>query len=349
MPIVPNQLSARPCAEIDTFLLHWLWPSYLPRGKLAVLDGPPGCGKSFLTVDLAARLSRAAPMPDGSAAPRACNCILLNAEDAPADVVRPRALAAGADLERVFAAGGPGDPLPQLPGGIADLTRLVHEHRAELLVIDPLSAFLPRSCATALKVREALFPLAALAHDTGCTVLVVRHGGVAPARDGALSLARAGLMIARHPDDPDLRVLAVSKSNLSAVPASLGFRLQEGESGAVVQWVGRVDLTAEELVGAGAATAARRPRERAAEFLREALANGPRPVSELEALAAERGLNWKTVTRAKDALKIAAKQERDGEQRRWVWRDPSVSKAVLAEVDSIARTLLGGGRRTDAG
>lgn len=344
---MPNQLSARPCAEIDTFRLHWLWASYLPRGKLAVLDGPPGCGKSFLTVDLAARLSRGAALPDGSAAPRACNCVLLNAEDAPADVVRPRALAAGADADRVFMAGGPGDPLPQLPGGVADLTRLVHEHRAELLVIDPLSAFLPRSCATALKVREALSPLAGLAHDTGCAVLVVRHGGLAPARDGALSLARAGLMIAPHPDDPALRVLAVSKSNLSAVPASLGFRLVEGESGPAVQWVGRVDLSAEELLGAGAALAARRPRERAAEFLREALANGPRPVSELEALAAERGISWRTVARAKETLRVEARQVRDGEQRRWVWYDPSVTRAALAEVGSIARTLLGG-RRAEA-
>jgi hypothetical protein len=344
-------ISPRPCSDIAPCPIDWLWQPFLARGKLAVLDGDPGSGKSLLTVDLAARLSRGGPMPDGRPLARPHTTILLNAEDDPADTVRPRAAAAGADLARVFAAGGPNEPLPPIPGGISDLTKLVYEFAADLLVIDPLSAFLPRSAASSeLAARQAIGPLSGLAAETGCAVLLVRHrvGASGPnaayrgrGSGGILGLARTGMVLARHPDDPELRVLALSKTNLGAAGGSLGFRLTPGGT---VEWTGAVDLSADELCGPTAAQVSRRPRERAAEFLREALATGPRPVSELEKLAMERGLNWRTVERAKEALKLSAKQERDGPRSCWVWSDPAVraadTVAKLAEIDEIARVLL---------
>src|SRR5882672_1874529 len=115
----------------------------------------------------------------------------------------------------------------------------------------------------------------------------------------------------------------MTKTNLGPPGASLGFRLASGESGVALQWTGPVDLTADELCGANAAQASRRPRERAAEFLKDALAAGPRPVSELEKLAAEKGLSWKTVVRAKDDMRLRAEQRREGEHSAWYWVDPA--------------------------
>ena len=333
---MPDPLPAQPCADIDPAPIHWLWKPYLARGKLAILDGDPGTGKSFVAVDLAARLSRGGPMPDGQPLPRPCVTLLMNAEDDWADTVRPRAGAAGADLARVFVVGSQSgsDPHPTFPDCHLDVVRLVAKHRADLLVIDPMMAYFPpRACVNSdQRIRQALAPLAALAHDSGCAVLLVRHlsksGGTNAVYRGSgsigiLASARTGLLLACHPDDPELRVLAMTKSNLGPPAPSLGFRLPAAESGAALRWTGPVDLTADELCGAQAATVSRRPRERAAAFLTDALASGPRPVAELEALAAEKGLSWKTVVRAKDEMRVRAEQERDGVRSRWVWRHPA--------------------------
>src|SRR5216117_2885266 len=98
----------------------WLWPERLALGKLAMLDGDPGLGKSLLALDLCARLSTGRPMPDGSAGPGPANALVLEAEDGQQDTVRPRLEALGADLERVFLVrrGEPGE-LPRLPGQLA--------------------------------------------------------------------------------------------------------------------------------------------------------------------------------------------------------------------------------------
>ena len=334
-----DPLPARPCADIDPAPICWLWKPYLARGKLGVLDGDPGTGKSFVTVDLAARLSRGGPLPDGQPLARPNVTLLLNAEDDWADTVRPRAAAAGADLARVFVAGSPfcADPLPTFPDCMDGVRRLVVTHHVDLLVIDPMMAFFPpRACANSdQRIRQALAPLAGLAASTGCAVLLVRHlsksaGTNAVYRGsgsiGILGSARTGLLLARHPDDPDLRVLAMTKTNLGPPAASLGFRLTAGagEGGAALRWTGPVDLTADELCGAQAATASRRPRERAAAFLTAALAGGPRPVAELEALAAARGLCWKTVERARHTLGVITQQVRTQDAHGWLWRLPSL-------------------------
>src|SRR5207253_5622783 len=101
------------CSDITPVALNWLWPRYLARGKLAVLDGDPEQGKSLVTIDLIARLGTGRPLPDGSAGPAPAAALLLSAEDDVADTVRPRAEAAGADLNRLLLPSFDGR-LPQL-------------------------------------------------------------------------------------------------------------------------------------------------------------------------------------------------------------------------------------------
>jgi hypothetical protein len=206
-----DPLPARTCASIDAGTVRWLWHPFLARGKLSVLDGDPGTGKSFLTVDLAARLSRGGPLPDGQPLDRPHTTLILNAEDDAADTVRPRAAAAGADLSRVVVAEC--DPLPQFPASGPALGRLVRERAADLLVIDPMMAFFPPEAwaNSDQRIRRALAPLAGMAADTGCAVLLVRHLSKATGRNavyrgsgsvGILGAARTGLLLGRHPDDP---------------------------------------------------------------------------------------------------------------------------------------------------
>src|SRR5262245_41493510 len=98
-PMLIPTLSAEPLSLVRHGVVRWLWEPYIPRGKIAILDGDPGVGKSLLALDLAARLSRGGPLPGGAAAGRPHVVLLLSAEDDGSDTLRPRAEAAGRSEE----------------------------------------------------------------------------------------------------------------------------------------------------------------------------------------------------------------------------------------------------------
>jgi hypothetical protein len=323
------------CCDVRPTTLDWFWPLYLPRGTIAILDGDPGMGKSLLTIDLIARLSRGGPLPDGSPVPRPCTSVLLSAEDDPADTIRPRAEAAGADLSRLVVP-DPGGRVPRFPDDIPALEELVRDRGAEFVVIDPLMAFLPPNVAANLDqcVRQALTPLAAVAARTGCAVLLVRHL-TKQGRDramhrgqgsmGIVAAVRTGLLVAPHPDDPAGRVLAVSKCNVGRHPPALGFRVVESPSGQpVVEWAGPVDLTADEVCRGKKAAAELRARDRAIDWLKRELAGGPRKAADLFAAAAAAGIPERTLERAKAALPARSHRAFDHKADRgeWYWYDP---------------------------
>jgi AAA domain len=123
----------------DPERVPFLWPNVLPRGALVVLDGDPECGKSMLTIDLAARLSRGADSPNGSPGGPPGTAVLFAAEDSRKRVVRPRLLAAGADTKRIYMFGCPDSPdrPPTLPRDLPELTALIELVRPELLGSTP--------------------------------------------------------------------------------------------------------------------------------------------------------------------------------------------------------------------
>jgi hypothetical protein len=314
-----------------------LWPWYLPRGKLAILDGDPGVGKSLLTLDLIARLGRGGPMPDGATPACPGTSVLLSAEDDAADTIRPRAEAAGADLSRLVLPSF-GGQVPRLPDDLPALEELVREYGAGLVVIDPLMAFLPPKVAANLDqtVWEALTPLAGLAARTGCAVLLVRHLAKA-GRDravyrgqgsmGIVAAARTALYVAAHPGDPTGRVLAVAKTNVGRSPPALGFRVAGSASGQpVVEWTGPVDLTADALCRAVRSVEVR-PRDRAGDWLKRELAAGPRAAAALYAAAAAAGIPERTLDRAKAALRVSSHRTYDHRAGRgeWYWYDPDAA------------------------
>jgi hypothetical protein len=324
-------LTVEPLSRVRPDSVHWLWRRYLPRGKLSLLDGDPGVGKSLLTIDLAARLSRGGPLPDGQPAERPHTILLLNAEDAAADTTRPRATAAGADLDRLHVISS--DHPPHLPGCLPDLEQLIRDTRADLLVIDPLMAFLPPKVAANIDqcVRTALTPLAALAERTDCGVLLVRHlrklaGGKAVHRGqgsmGILGAARTALLAGQHPSDRSLGMLTVTKTNVIDPPPTRVYRIAGGPNGfPVVEWVGVADLSAD-------AIGVRPPegiksRERAGAWLHEQLRAGPRPAIDLLTTAADAGIPEATLRRAKREMRVNSHRAKIGPDRyEWYWYDP---------------------------
>ena len=173
----------RAFSEITPETLKWLWPGRIPLGKLTLLVGDPGLGKSLLTIDIAARVSRGTSFPDGaSCEPGAV--IMVSAEDDPADTIRPRLDAAGADVSRVHVLQGTRITLADnstaerafdLETGVATLEDALADVRGvRLIIVDPVSAYLGGADSNSnAEVRRILAPLAALAAKYGLAVLCV--------------------------------------------------------------------------------------------------------------------------------------------------------------------------------
>jgi hypothetical protein len=337
------------CAEIAPSSISWLWKPYLARGKLAVLDGDPGTGKSFATIDLAARISRGAPHPGDDVPTQPGTVLLLNAEDDATDTILPRVIAAGAEPARVRIVAAPGlglERLPQFPADLGALEEAIHEHSAALVVIDPMMAFFPPevSANNDQSIRKALTPLAALAATTGAAILFVRHlrkaGGASAlyrglGSIGILGAVRTGLLISRHPDDAELRILTMTKTNVGRPGRSLGFRLREDAANGqtVVDWTGSLNVTADDLCGGGVSPrAGRLTRDRAVDWLRQFLAAGPRRATDVQASASAAGIAEITLRRAKEQLKVKSEATREKDVVVWWWRDPAAPKVRVTDV-----------------
>lgn len=242
--------------------LDWLWPGYLALGKLHVLDGDPGLGKSTMTLDLGARVSTGESWPDGGLGCTPGGVLLVSAEDGLADTIRPRLDAAGADTEKVLALTGVrasgGDRMPALPIDVELLGDLIGEHGIRFVVIDPLMAYLGSDVNSHRDqdVRRALAPLARLGEVHSAAILLVRHlnkgAGSALYRGGGsigiVGAARFGYMVARDPEDERRRVLASTKANLAVQPPALGFELVDKDGYARIEWHGAVSHSADDLV-----------------------------------------------------------------------------------------------------
>ena len=319
-------------SEVASQNVEWLWTGRILKGKLTVVEGDPGTGKSAMVMDLAARVSSGLAMPDESEMGTAAGVVILSAEDGLADTVRPRLDAAGGDPSRVLALttkedGEAGERLLTLPDDILLIERGVAQVGAGLVTIDPLVAFFGTKTDSHRDqdVRRALAALAALADRTGAAVVVVRHlnktvGGNALYRGGGsigiIAAARSGLLVAKDAEDENRRVLAVQKGNLSKPAPSLAFSLEEVDNGAVrLAWHGDSPLDAAQLLGGNYARNDHTEVGKAEVFLLEILKDGPLLKNKVQEMAEEVGIAERTLERAKKRLGVVSKKRGDG----WAW------------------------------
>jgi len=255
---------AYPLSYVKPMRTEWLWRQWLPLGCITVLDGDPGLGKSTLIASLAGRITTGRPMPPfvDNAEVEPSSVVLLSAEDCPSRTIYPRMERAGADPDKVILFDGvrraDNDPVT-LPCDVKHLEKVVKDHKAKLVVIDPLTAYLDESVNTYKDhdVRRCLRQLHKLAEEQQFALLIVRHlnkamGMSAKHRGGGsmgiIGAARAGWMVGTDPNDSDSQVLAVSKCNLSARPESLRYRIETVDDWSVIEWLGTCDVDADALV-----------------------------------------------------------------------------------------------------
>jgi hypothetical protein len=318
-------------SEVEPEQVEWLWPGRLPFGKLAVLDGDPGLGKSVVTLDVAARVSAGLELPDGQPCEPA-GVVLLSAEDGLGDTIRPRLDAAEADTERIFALSTTfevkGDERTiSLTKDLSTIERAIDRVGAGLVVVDPLTAFLSEKTDSYKDqdMRRALAPLAALAERTRAAILIVRHltkaaGGNTLYRGGGsiaiIGAARSGLVIAQDPEDPKRRILAANKHNLSRPATSLTFRIEEASNGAArVERGGISTLTARDILKESVDPEQKSALSEAKEFLTQELAEGPVAAEEVQEDARGAGVSERTLKRAKREMGVGSRKR--GEV--WYW------------------------------
>ncbi len=331
--------------------IRWLWPGWLARGKLHILAGAPGTGKTTLALSLAATLSRAGSWPDGNAAPGG-NVLVWSGEDDVADTLAPRLRAAGADERRLFFIqsmidGGRTvafDPARHMIA-LGDAAARIGD--VAMLIVDPLVAAIGSADSHKnAETRNALAPLVALGQELDAAVLGISHHskgtqGRDPVERVTGSIAFGALarivMSAAKVENPQpgqaRRMLVRSKSNIGPDGGGFGYDLVMVEASGIetsqVWWGSEIEGSARELLGIADAPSngPGRPddaKSDAKEWLLEMLADGAVEVRELKTEATAAGMSWRTIERAKAELKIERSRKSVGNQGEgaWLWNLP---------------------------
>ncbi len=351
-------------SDVKPERVSWLWPGRIPAGKLVTLDGDPGLGKSTLGLEFAATITTGGTWHDGSVCAFPGDVILLTAEDGLADTVRPRLDAAGADTTRVHAVQGvtmaDGSLRPPTLGDIAELTELVAQTGARLLIVDVLMAYLPSGTDSHKDqdIRRVLSRLSSLAEATGCTVLLLRHLNKAKGGDpmyrgggsiGIVGAARAGMLVARDPDDDNVRVLASTKSNLGPEPEALTYQLVDANAHGVarVRWLGVSTHNARALLADHDAREDSPERDEATGWLGDYLTEQGRASSaDVKTAARKERIAERTLKRAAQNLKVTYTEE--GFPRRTFWTLPD-SGATGGLTVPVSKTVAQLGNRGPTG
>lgn len=353
-------------SEIETRAIRWLWPGRIARGKVSMIAGNPGLGKSQATASMAAIVTRGGTWPVDRTPCERGSVIFLSAEDDAEDTIRPRLEAAGADLTRcaildAIADGytSSGDEIRRSFNLKTDLARLAEAVAAvgdvAMVVIDPISAYLGGADShNNAEVRALLAPLSNLAAEHGVAVVAVSHlnkGGNNEALmrvTGSLAFvaaARSAFIVVGDKEAPERRLFLPLKNNLGRDQDGLAFSIQSaalsGPAGRIesskIVWEGAaVTITADEAMAPALDAEERSELEDAKAFLADLLATGPVPSKRVRSEADGAGHSWATMRRAQQALKVEA--TKDGMAGPWLWRLPPkmLTKSEDAQPKSVS-------------
>ena len=290
-------------SEVDTQIVEWLWEPYIPFGKVTIVQGNPGEGKTTFALRLAAACTNRKPFSH-MAAHEPFNVIYQTAEDGLGDTIKPRLMEAEADLDRVLVIDESNQGL-----SLSDerIERAIRQTGARLIILDPIQAYVGEKTDMnkANEIRPMFRRLAEIAERTGCAVILIGHlnkaaGGQSAYRGlGSIDFraaARSVLLIGRVKREPNVRVIVHDKSSLAPEGKPIAFCL-DPETG--FSWIGEYDITADELLsGAGGNTATKT--EQAERLILDLLADGKELASEdIVKAAAEAGISERTVQNAK--------------------------------------------------
>lgn len=312
-PSKPETVKIIRMSDVELTPVEWLWKPYLPFGKLSVLQGNPGEGKTYFAMHLVAACTNGKLLPNMERM-EPFNVIYQTAEDGLGDTVKPRLIEAGADLDRVLVID---DSDVQLTLSDERIEKAIIENNARLVIIDPIQAYLGADVDMnrANEVRPIFMRLGQVAQRTGCAILLIGHLNKAAGMQslqrglGSIDIAaavRSVMFIGKLKHDPTMRILTHEKSSLAPPGASLAFSL--GDEGGF-RWVGEYDITADEMLS-GIEPQRETKTQQAKDLICTLLAGGKQVLSEdIDKAALERGIPGRTVRDAKRELGDALKSK----------------------------------------
>ena len=305
-------------SEVQSQEIEWLWYPFIPYGKLTIVQGDPGDGKTTLILNIAAKLSKGEGLDNDMKLTEPMNIIYQTAEDGLADTVKPRLEKAGADCERIVVIDESAKSL-----SMADerLEEAIIQTGARMLILDPIQAYLGggMDMNRANEARDMTKRLGALAEKYKCAIILIGHMNKASGNKAAyrgmgsidfFAVARSVLLVGRVEGEPNIRAVVQIKNNLAQFGHPKAFELME--SG--FKWLGDYEITADEVLG-GIAPKANKL-EQAKQMLRE-LAETANAVqsNEIFDMAEEQGISKRTLENAKKELGIRARKINNS----WYW------------------------------
>lgn len=333
-------------SDITPEAIDWIWEGWLASGKLHLLAGAAGTGKTTIALAMAAAITQGRSWPDGTQAPVG-DVLIWTGEDDLADTLVPRLMAAGANLERVHIIDGvqkgavkrPFDPANDM----ADLKEAIRQiGQIKLVIIDPILSATKGDSHKAAEVRRDLQPVVDLGREVGAAVLGVTHfakgtGGRDPLErvigsQAFGALARLVMVTAKPGDESASRRLVRAKSNIGPDGGGFDYDLEqvvigEGLAAQTIRWGDAIDGGARKLLAEVEATGGdgtRTALDEAIEFLDDLLADGPLPATEIFRQGKDAGLSEKTIRRAK--MRLGIEKAKAGMRGGWVWQKPDPSR-----------------------
>ena len=302
--------------DVEVESVSWLWYPFIPYGKVTIIQGDPGEGKTTLVLQIIARLTKGESIIDEKEK-TPINVIYQTAEDGLADTIKPRLLSADADCSKVIVIDDRDTPLTMRD---VRLEQAIVETSAKLVVLDPIQGFLGADVDMhrANEIRPIMKHISELAEKYKCAIILIGHmnkcsvGKSAYRGLGSIDFqaaARSVLIVGRIKDEPEIRVVCQTKSSLAPEAKAVAFRLSEGNG---FEWVGEYDVSADDLLSG---TVKGTKKQAAMDFLENLLADGQMSQKEIIELARQKGISDKTLRNAKDELKIKSKRVNN----QWHW------------------------------
>lgn len=318
MEEVKVELKMIKMSEVDSQEVEWLWYPFIPYGKLTIIQGDPGDGKTTLVLNIAAKLSKGEGLDGEMKMQEPVNVIYQTAEDGLADTVKPRLEMAGADCDKILVIDESDKSLSMTD---ERLEEALIKTKARVLILDPIQAYLGggMDMNRANEARDMTKRLGALAEKYQCAILLIGHMNKAAGNKAAyrgmgsidfFAVARSVLLVGRVEGEANIRAVVQIKNNLAAFGHAKAFELSEDG----FRWIGDYDITADEVLG-GIAPKANKL-EQAKQMLRE-LSETSNAVQSKEVfdMAEEQGISKRTLENAKKELGIRAKKINNS----WYW------------------------------
>ncbi len=316
MEILNCELKLINMEDVKCENVEWLWYPFIPYGKITIIQGDPGEGKTTLVLQIIAKLTEGDTIINGEGK-EPINIIYQTAEDGLSDTIKPRLVSANADCSKVLVIDDKEAPLTMLD---VRLEKAIAETGARLVVLDPIQGFLGADVDMhrANEIRPVMKHIAEIAEKYRCAVILVGHmnkcnvGKSAYRGLGSIDFqaaARSVLIVGRIKNEPEIRVVCQIKNSLAPEAKSIAFRLNEKNG---FEWIGECDVKADELL---CGTAKGMKQKTAIHFLEDTLSKGKMAQTKIAELAEEKGISNKTLRNAKKSLDIKA--SKIGNQ--WYW------------------------------